>query len=574
VADEEGEGEIGAELAFIQKKIQDGVSKKQRELNEKHQKELEAHKKEAAEREKELSEKHQRELEAHKKEDAEREKALEREYRQATDKLERELSEKFKHDLEEKEESLSSEFAEEYSKQEAALKAEIAQERKALEEELRHRADTELARDKRDLEDTFQTKYRKREEELKAKLEEDLRAGQAEARRTLELEYRQKLTEAQAEIAEELRTRAKELEAAAEKEALKKLDLEKARLESEMARHMEAEEMKLGRENRDKLAELERTQKEKMIQSLEGEKKKIEEAFRVRLLMRGRYSHLSRSLKKPLYPFPAMIGMEKAKRAIILNAINPSVGGTVIWGREGNGKFLLLMSFAELLSPIEKELIGREDEHKNWNDEERYLTGRIHYGREMAGYLTDTYLQCAAISLPHIQRRHDTTVGELPPLLLGSLKEEDEQAYHLISEYTLQVEVNSPGTVEERLEIMHRNSDFRKDPGGFRERYEKMSEEIRSNIRAARDRLTSVTISTRVLALIARMTILDKQSLRLDVLMEQLARTNAAFEGRNEVDSTDVMEAADLALMHRLTPRELADYDRTLGPDQNQGRPK
>jgi MoxR-like ATPase len=221
-----------------------------------------------------------------------------------------------------------------------------------------------------------------------------------------------------------------------------------------------------------------------------------------------------------------------------------------------------MLSFAELMSPLEKEISTPDDVFRAWNDEERYLTGRIHYGHEMAGYLIDTNLHCAALSLPHVARSHESTSPTLPPLLLNTLKDEDEEAYHLISEYTLHVEVTSPNTVEERLEIMHRNTDFRRNPAEFREHYAKMSEEVRNTVRIARERIPSITISTKVLALIARMTILDKQSLRLDVLMEQLARTNAAFEGRTEVDSTDVMEAADLSLMHRLTPRELSDFER------------
>jgi chemotaxis protein histidine kinase CheA len=535
--------ELDAEMAFIQKKIAEGIARKQKELEERHRRELEnAHK----DFESRLGEK-------------------EREHRAALEKLERELREKQAAALEERSEKLSSEFAEEFAKQEQTLRAKFAEERKAFQEDLQRRSDADLARDKRDLEETFQAKLRKREEELKERFEGDLRNREAELRRALELEYRQKLTEAQTKIEEDLRSRSKELQAAAEQAAQQKIDLERARIENENARKLDTEVARVEHEHRQKLSEAEADLKEKFAGSVEKERHRIEEDFRVRLLKRGRYARLSHALQKPLYPFPAFVGLEKAKRALLLNAINPNVNGVVLWGRQGNGKFSLLLAFAEMLAPMEKDLVGRPEEFRPWNDEERYLTGRVHYGKEMATYLVDTYLQCATLSLPPAHRRTEGPgASEMPQMLLSSLKDEDEHAYHLLNGFTLHVEVSSPNTVEERLEIMHRNAEFRKAPGPFREKYRAAIEDTLGNIRGAREKVASVAISTKILALVARMTILDKQSSRLDVLMEQLARTNAAFEGRSEVDPTDVMEAADLALMHRLTPREMADLERTL----------
>lgn len=552
-ADNEEGNELDAEMAFIQKKIADGVSRKQKELNERH---------------KEAMDELRREF-------REKENLLKREHEQAVEKLERDLRDKAKEEQEAMSEKLSSEFAEEFAEQEQKLKAQLTEEKRGIEEDLRRRADSDLARDKRDLEETFQAKIRKREEELKDRLDNDMRSREAEMRRSLDIEYKQRLSEAQSKLDEQLRASMKDLAAAADVEAQKKLESDRARLESEMARKLDAEISRVNVEQRYKLTESETALKERMTQTLDSEKRKIEEDWRVRLLRRGRYSRLSRAIKKPLYPFPAIVGLEKAKRAVILNAINPNVGGVVLWGREGNGKFTLLLSFAEMLSSIEKELVGREEEHKVWNDEERYLTGRIHYGHEMAVYNIDTYLQCAALSLPTPHHRTDQTGQmDLPPLLLSTLKEEDEHAYHLMSGYTLHVEVTSPNSVEERLEIMHRNADFRKDPAEFIHHYSQGVQETVGNIRSAKDRLPQVSISTKILALVARMTILDKQSARLDVLMEQLARTNAAFEGRTDVDSTDVMEAADLALMHKLTPREMSDVERAVPHESSQPRQK
>jgi hypothetical protein len=42
--------------------------------------------------------------------------------------------------------------------------------------------------------------------------------------------------------------------------------------------------------------------------------------------------------KRVLFPFAAMVGQEKMKRALILNAIYPEVGGVLIRGQKGTGK--------------------------------------------------------------------------------------------------------------------------------------------------------------------------------------------------------------------------------------------
>ncbi len=630
--EEAGGQELDAELAFIQKKVAEGVNRKLKEADARHQAEFEALRKQHQDEQEHLHHAHREELDklnrdiqlketthqtalqnqhqghrdeqeklqrahrddvdrltrelkdketAHHGEMASLQRAhqedsekLQRVHREEIERLQRDLQVKTREEIDAKTEKLTDEFAQEFANQEQTLKGQLAVEKKAFEEELRRRSDQDLARDKRDLEETFQARVRRREEELRSKLEEDLKVREGELRRVLEVEYSQRLTQDRSKLDQEFQGRTKQLETSLNEEIGKKLEMEKARLENENARRLELEENRLSREHKDQMRAEEQELRERTTATLESERRKIEEGFRTRLLRRGRYSHLSHNLHQPLFPFPAMVGMEKAKRALILNAINPAVGGVVLWGAEGNGKFSMLLSFAELLSPQERSLVGREDEHKAWNDEERYLVGRIHYGREMAGYLIDTYLQTAALSLPRARRHHDSVSAELPPLLLSTLKEEDEQAYHLISEYTLHVEVQSPTSIEERLEIMHRNSEFRKDANDFRQHYAGAGSEILGNVTGAKDRLASVAISTKILALIARMTILDKQSARLDVLMEHLSRTNAAFDGRQDVDSTDVMEAADLALMHRLTPRELSEFERASTTESGAPRPK
>lgn len=583
----EHSSELDAELAFIQKKISEGVSKARKELEETFRQQLnEAVQKASKDRdavwekraeeamakaERELDaviQKSERELEAAvNKARAEGAQQAERKAQDAFARKEAELAQGFRDELEKRNDALKAQLLQSYEKRENELKAQLAIDKKAAEEEIRRASDRELTRDRRDLEETFQAKAARKEQELKEQLDVAFKAREAELRRSLEVELRQKETELNSRFQGELNKRRTEVEAELEKKNAQTLTTDRARLEAELSRKTEATEARLSQESKAELQLEEVRLRERFTTELQNERKKIEADLHTRMFRRGRYAQLARRIKAPLFPFPAVVGQDKAKRALLLNAIDPSLGGVVLWGPEGNAKFGMVLGFAQVLAPVQEKLkLGLEDK-RAWNDEERYLTGRIHYGKETGAYLVDTVLQNAALSLPRppVKQGSPAHAGTvMPPAVLGSLRDEDEEAYHLLSTMTLQVEVASPTTVEERLEVIRRNFEFRKNAETFRQQYNAESEELRNNLLKARERLHGVTLPTKVMTLVARMTLLDRQSANLDVLMEQLARTNAAFDGRTTVESSDVMEAADLALLHRLTPREVAELERGL----------
>lgn len=461
------------------------------------------------------------------------------------------------------------ELAQRYEKREMELKQQLETDKRATEAELRRQADRELARDKHDLEETYQAKARKFEEEAKAKAEESLKAREAELKSKMETDLRQERMALRSQVDEGLRTRMQELDAQVEKKVAQATSTEKAALLAEYTRKGEALEAKMQSELRQKIdAEKDRLAKEREGQ-LAAERTQLEQSVRAKLLHQGRFNKLSRSLHEPLFPFTAVVGQDKAKRALLLNAINPSVGGVVLWGPEGNAKFSMVLGFAELTAPIAEKLSRPGEKPRPWNNEERYLVGRLHYGKDTGSYLIDTQLDAGVLSLPGPSRSVASgpagggeNASHRIPSLVGSLATEDEEAYHLITGLTLHVEIESPSSVEERLEIIRRNAEFRKGAESFRKNYRKEEEEIRSHVLAARDRLHSISVPPKLLTIIARMTLLDRQSSTMDVLLEQLARTNAAFEGKGEVEIADVMEAADLALLHRFTPREVAELER------------
>ncbi|MDW8241509.1 MAG: magnesium chelatase ATPase subunit I, partial [Acidobacteriota bacterium] len=59
-------------------------------------------------------------------------------------------------------------------------------------------------------------------------------------------------------------------------------------------------------------------------------------------------------IAQPVYPFTAIVGQEEMKLALILNVIDPLIGGVLIMGHRGTGKSTAVRALADLLPPILK----------------------------------------------------------------------------------------------------------------------------------------------------------------------------------------------------------------------------
>src|SRR5918996_4813918 len=52
------------------------------------------------------------------------------------------------------------------------------------------------------------------------------------------------------------------------------------------------------------------------------------------------------------FPFTAIVGQEEMKLGLILNVVDPSIGGVLIMGHRGTGKFTAVRALADLLPRI------------------------------------------------------------------------------------------------------------------------------------------------------------------------------------------------------------------------------
>ena len=316
---------------------------------------------------------------------------------------------------------------------------------------------------------------------------------------------------------------------------------------------------------------------------------------------------------KTVYPFTAIVGQEKMKTALILNVINPRIGGVLLRGEKGTGKSLAVRALADLLPEIEvvadcpfncdpsnaKEMcdlcssraasgeklpvakkrvsvvelpvgatedrvVGTLDiERAIKTGEKRFEPGllaeanrNILYIDEvnlLDDHLVDVLLDAAAMGVNYVEREGISFSHPAKFVLVGTMNpEEGELRPQLLDRFALSVEVKGIRDPAARAEIVRRRIEFENDPEGFVAKYGDEQEKLRLRIIEAQRLLPMVKLSEEMLDLITRLCLeCEVDGHRADITMHKTACTLAAFKGRVEVTEEDVREAAELALPHR-----------------------
>jgi len=287
--------------------------------------------------------------------------------------------------------------------------------------------------------------------------------------------------------------------------------------------------------------------------------------------------------KNFLYPFTAIVGQEKMKEALILNIINPSLGGILIRGEKGTAKSILVRALANLLAEREENSCEFHCEPDKIDDycpqcNEKYLKGEK---------IEKHKSTMKVINLP-ISATEDRVVGTLDiehAIKTGEKKFEkgllaqsnrnilyvDE--INLLDDHIVDVLLDSAAmgvnTIEregisyshpaKRVEVIKRRLDFEAEPEKFIKKYLVEEEELKNRIENSKKRLNNIKCSDEIYELAAKISIaLNVDGHRADIAVVKTAITIAAFENREEVIKEDILRAAVLALPHRMrkTPFE------------------
>lgn len=314
-----------------------------------------------------------------------------------------------------------------------------------------------------------------------------------------------------------------------------------------------------------------------------------------------------------VYPFSAIVGQEEMKRALLLAAVDPTIGGILVLGDRGTGKSTAVRGLAGLLPPIravkdcrfncdpempsdtcpdcaskpaaarakagripvpvidlplgagEDRVIGALDLEAalvhGRKSFEPGLLASAHRGflyidevNLLEDHIVDLLLDVAASGINVVEREGLSVRHASRFVLVGSGNpEEGELRPQLLDRFGVSVEVSSPTDIAERIEVVKRRDAYDRDPHAFMDRFKSADSRLRARIRRAQSVLESVECPDEALGFASRLCMkLGVDGLRGELTLLRVARATAALGGRENVAVSDMVAAAASALRHRL----------------------
>lgn len=279
--------------------------------------------------------------------------------------------------------------------------------------------------------------------------------------------------------------------------------------------------------------------------------------------------------RRNVFPFCAVIGQDNIKKALILNIINPYIGGVLISGEKGTAKSTLVRGMAAALrdtevvelplNVTEDRLIGTIDIGKAIKEGERCFEpgilkradGNILYVDEvnlLSEYIVNCLLEVSASHVNHVEREGISCSHRSKFVLVGTMNpEEGALRPQFLDRFGLYVEVKGTGHPGERKEIVKRRLEYEKNPGEYVKRWREATEQLSDSIAAARRGLSLVKVSESILKLASEISTEGNcAGHRAELAVIETARAIAAFDSRKNVTVADIRQAAELALPHRV----------------------
>ena len=328
-------------------------------------------------------------------------------------------------------------------------------------------------------------------------------------------------------------------------------------------------------------------------------------------------------VERPVFPFTAIIGQEEMKLALILNVIDPRIGGVMIMGDRGTGKSTTIRAVADLLPEIEVvagdafnssltdfELMSEEvktvvldngqlepaykkvpmvdlplgateDRVCGTIDIEKALTEGIKafepgllakanrgilYVDEvnlLDDHLVDILLDSAASGWNTVEREGISIRHPARFVLVGSGNpEEGELRPQLLDRFGMHAEIRTVRDPETRVQIVEQRSNFDSDPDAALKEWDTAQLALKEKIVDAQKRLPDVKLSMELRVKISQVCgTLDVDGLRGDIVTNRAAKAFAAYNGKDEVTVEDIASIITLCLRHRLRKDPLESID-------------
>ena len=326
---------------------------------------------------------------------------------------------------------------------------------------------------------------------------------------------------------------------------------------------------------------------------------------------------------RPVFPFTAIVGQEEMKLALILNVIDPKIGGVMIMGDRGTGKSTTVRALVDLLpeiqvvaddpfnsDPMDPELMSQEVRERVQRKEnlpvinkkiimvdlplgatEDRVCGTIDIEKALTegvkafepgllakanrgilyvdevnlldDHLVDVLLDSAASGWNTVEREGISISHPARFILVGSGNpEEGELRPQLLDRFGMHAQI---GTVKEpnlRVQIVEQRANFDAAPVAFRKTYQESQKQLAEKIIEARTLLSEVQLEYDFRVKISQIcSELNVDGLRGDLVTNRASKALAAFEGRTVVTPEDIFRVIPLCLRHRLRKDPLESID-------------
>ena len=314
-----------------------------------------------------------------------------------------------------------------------------------------------------------------------------------------------------------------------------------------------------------------------------------------------------------IFPFTAIVGQNEMKNALILNVINPAIGGVLIRGEKGTAKSTAVRALADLLPErnvskcpfhcditrkkevcpycleeieagkvpetepvkmrvVELPLSATEDRVAGTLDLEYAIktgkkkfepgvlakaNGNILYVDEvnlLDDHIVDLLLDSAAMGRNYVEREGVSFTHPSRFILVGTMNpEEGDLRPQLLDRFGMAVDVKSEKEVESRMTVIRRRLEFEKDPDAFKESFAEQQEELAKRILESKERMRDIDIGDDALRMAVDASLyFGVDGHRADITLLKAASAHAAFYGRTSVIKEDVASIANLVLTHRM----------------------